>query len=862
MSSYQSASQRASRQAAAELEIDEGDAPFHQSRQVTRLALGDDDAAILAAAGPVRPRDRAASLHVLPPSPTVNAAAAPPSATEREGEGSWQAVQPSGSPLVRDGASGYTSHGATRNGSVTELANGSGNASLSNHRHLERMALPRDARGVPFEPSQPNYGQVLSFAEEEARDRRRAEQRQQAARSPRTPRASVSTPRTTEKPQSLSSTTASRTAPAAAAVAATSSATPTKPRPLSAAQLARLEKLAAPKRQAEPAVEPEHTPYINPTSSLGGSSSGVIFDRLYASQKQQQQQPSSPMEATTPRSSPTPRSRYASRHTPVSVASTQSQEMLLQRLSQPKRQTEAHRDASGVVTYNPYGSVKRYYGGTTPITGATAPAPAPVVVRGGNPRIPNVTWDAVDRRALPRATPAASSAVGNGTACVECGHALPQQTVEVVTQPSYGPPASAVEVLPPRSGAPGRPVAATTATSAVQVSAPTVVASAPAKTTGSRPPIVVRTRRFVPQSEEEEGDRETTEETVVVAAAPQPVEATRRRTVSASASRASPAPEAPPAPPAAVVVAATSAPAPATREAASAPTPPPAAPLPAVAHSVKAAPPTSSSAAEPTTRPVVQATRRRSSSNSLPAPAVEPSAEAAPTQEEAPPPPPAPVESARPAAVQATRRAPRSSPPPPPPPPAAEAAPAPVHGVVQAVRREPRAPSPPAPAAAPVATTTTLTPALPPPAPAEKTETVTLENDVEEAVSKTSDEDAAAESSTKDSYGVKDAHESDGEGEQLWRVAPPMAKSSAAPKTQPMTSVYDRLAPPPLPVDKLKTPRHTYKKKCVRPPKPEVLKEEEFACRLDDSSPEPLQPVVIHKKPKTVHKKAAKSKKL
>ena len=941
MLAHQSASQRASLQAAAELAIDEGDVPYHNSRPIPHLALGADDEAVLAAAGPLRPRERIVPLQGPTPALSTSALAStndPACATEKET--SWQEVPQSSSP-VSSHHNGLSNADNTRNNSVSGVQDGT---LSSSQRHLARMAQPRDSRGVPFKPAQPNYGQVLSFAEEEERDRRLAEQRMQRAKSPRTPRASL-TPRLRDRPQSPSSPTN----PINGAAATATATTPPKPRPLSAALQARLEKLATPKQYPSPTEhEPERpsrprsiTTPANHNGSVDGAVSSSIFDRLYASRKQ-----TSPLseEAESHASPSHPRPRYGPAHTPVTTPSSQQQEAVFQRLSQPKNKSPAHKDANGMVEYNPYSPMKKYYGGTTVITSpptsaAGGPSPISSPASGqGNARIPKPTWDMVDRYALSRSPQLAMNASAS-CVCTECRRALPKQTVAVVGQPTVSissgaamaATTSTAQPLPLRPAAPVRPVAATTA------DASTVVPSAPAKPSGTKPPIVVRTRRYVPPAEEEEGEAAKKEQppattVAAVATAPQPVKATRRRSVPVSMQQDSPLPEKTPAavvaspaplPPETVAAAgpvqpAVAAPrrsggAPVTatvKEAAPTPAPTPAPTSPhasaaATAPTIKPAPTT---VAEPTTRAAVQATRRRSSSSSaVPRATTEPANDAAAAggTTASPPPlsPPAaaggttasPPPPSPPAAAGGTT----ASPPPPFPPeaapvvatmketpapvaaasrctPAATAAmiPSPTCGVVQAVKR---AASPPAPAAAPTASTATLTAVMPVTAaaspPSSSVSRSPSEAEAKEGAEANPQEGSAAEEKEVNAVVEVEvvAHVGNDEGddgqqgqteeESLWRVAPPRAKPTSSAKARAGKSVYERLAPPPIPEDKLKLHRHTYKKRCVRPPKPEILKDEDFACQLEDFSPEPRRPVMIKKKkPVTALKKTTAAK--
>lgn len=924
MLAHQSASQRASLQAAAELAIDEGDVPYHNSRPIPHLPLGADDEAVLAAAGPLRPRERIVPLQGPTPALSTSALAStndPACVTEKET--SWQEVPQSSSP-VSSHHNGLSNADNTRNNSVSGVQDGT---LSSSQRHLARMAQPRDSRGVPLKPAQPNYGQVLNFAEEEERDRRLAEQRVQRAKSPRTPRASL-TPRLRDRPQSPSSPTN----PINGAAATTTATTPPKPRPLSAALQARLEKLATPKQYPSPTEhEPERpsrprsiTTPANHNGSVDGAVSSSIFDRLYASRKQ-----TSPLseEAESHASPSHTRPRYGPAHTPVTTPSSQQQEAVFQRLSQPKNKSPAHKDANGMVEYNPYSPMKKYYGGTTVITspptsavGGPSPISSPASGQ-GNARIPKATWDMVDRYALSRSPQLAMNASAS-CVCAECRHALPKQTVAVVGQPTVSissgaavaATTSTAQPLPLRPAAPVRPVAATTA------DASTVVPSAPAKPSGTNPPIVVRTRRYVPPAEEEEGEAAKKEQppatmVAAVATAPQPVKATRRRSVPVSMQQDSPLPEKTPAavvaspaplPPQTVAAAgpvqpAIAAPrrsggAPVTatvKEAAPipAPTPAPASPHASAAATAPTFKPAPTTVAESTTRAAVQATRRRSSSSAVPRATTEPANDAAaaggttaspppPSPSAAAggttalPPPPFPREAAPVVATMKEASAPvaaasRCTP-------AATAAmiPSPTRGVVQAVRR---AASPPAPAAAPTVSTATLTAVMPVTAaaspPSSSVSRSPSEAEAKEGAEANPQEGSAAEEKEVNAVVEVEvvAHVGNDEGddgqqghaeeESLWRVAPPRAKPTSSAKARAGKSVYERLAPPPIPEDKLKLHRHTYKKRCVRPPKPEILKDEDFACQLEDFSPEPRRPVMIKKKkPVTALKKTTAAK--
>jgi hypothetical protein len=907
---YQSASQRAALQAAAELSIDEGDTPFYDSKPIPRLALGEDEEAILAAAGPVRPRELSISSLHAPPALSANVVKATGeavgSATEQE---ALRHDRPpsSSSPLSNNGGNpSYHTPSPLTNNSCAYYASAGGNLS-SSQRHLEKMAQPRDPHGVPLQPAQPNYGQVLSFADEEERDRRRAEQRLLRAKSPRTPRSSL-TPRVTDRHHSFSSSThASPASPAErSGTAATTSTTP-RPRPLSAAQQARLEKLAAPKKYTSPteeAAEAERLSRPRAAAAAGdrAGSSGV-FDRLYASRKHtssvsEEAAEEAAEEVSSPFSlpPPPPRPRYGATHTPVTAQSTQPQDAVFNRLAQPKNRPQKHRDANGVVEYNPYSPVKRYYGGTTvisapPTSSAAHGGPSPTIQQTaaagrGNSRIPKATWDMVDRSALPKSQPSPPAAAATTCACAECRHALPSQTIEVVAQPVSGgsasPAAAAATITTSSTAQPHashppastRPITATTVTTAVaEISAPTVVQSALVKPGGTKPPIVIRTRRYVPPTAEEQAVEES------AVPAPQPVEATRRRSAPVSVQRESPSPE-------------SRAPVVAAPVAAAAPPPVevPAKSLAAVVrqcapvkasvkentsasasaavsmvHSVKPLPDTA--AAEPVKRAAVQTTRRQSST-SAPRSATEPSNDTPLEATRTSPPRPAPVPAAAPVAAAKVTPTPTVTV-------AAAATPvvgpvqAPTHTAVQAVKRTPRAPSPVAPAAAPVVSTATLKCAVPTVPSSSSSSCAAVRSPVEVAVvsgaevGHASDHAAARAEAGDKSLEPGDKKQSDGKAEEepLWRVAPPTPKSTASPKARPGDSVYDRLAPPPIPEDKLMKHHHMHKKRCVRPPKPEILTDADFACQLEDFSPEPQRPIVVKKKPKTTRKKTAATKK-
>ncbi|KPI83515.1 hypothetical protein ABL78_7447 [Leptomonas seymouri] len=862
MSAYQLASRNMSQQAAAELAIDEGDAPFHKSRPIPRMTLGEDEEAVLAAAGPVRPRELSTSLYAQTPlsATAIAPISAPVSATEKEA--SWHEVRRSNSPTSHSNLSYHSPLHSPHSGSGKGLqarsshSHAVGGSFSSSQRHLERMAQPRNPKGAPIVPSQPNYGQVLSFTEEEEQDRLRAAQRLQRAKSPRTPRTSF-TSCLADKPQSIPTTTILHTSPMEKTPSAAAVIAPPKPRPLSAAQQARLEKLAVPKKHPSPLeAEPERVPRPRSTTTNGDStgSSSDVFDRLSISKKQT----SSPLsEGRQSHASLTPASQpgtnYSATHTPVSTQSTQSQGAVFQRLAQPKSKPQTHKDVNGMVEYNPYSPVKRYYGGTTTISVPPASSsaagddrsPTSHAAGWGKPRTPKVSWDMVDRSALIRSQPTLH--VPEEHVCAECGHTLQQQTADVVAQPTSGPSnkGSAAQPLPPRPVVAARPVAVTTAanSSTIQIGTSTVVQSAPAKPSGTKPPIVIRTRRYVPTTEEEaavvtEDAGKAVEETPQKAAepavaAPQPVQATRRRTAPVSLLPANPPPVIAAAPAvASVKPPSTAHPAPALAASVEvslkcltpAAAPPPS--HPPVAASVRAVKPVPVVAEEPTTRASVQASRRRSSSSTTGAldDTSHNSAAPAPTQ-----------------AAIATRCAASN---------VAEAptpTPTPTHGVVQAVERNPRRPlSSPVLAAAPEATTETLKPVLPaalvsPPLPPSSPYTAQ------------SPPEAEAGDGHKEEGGL-------GEAELPGPVASKVPKPTTSPKPRAGESVYDRLAPPPIPLNRLKTHSHLHKKRCIRIPKPEILTDEDFACQLEEFSPELRQPVVIRQKPKAEQKKEASEK--
>ncbi|KAK7200247.1 hypothetical protein NESM_000076500 [Novymonas esmeraldas] len=781
MPAYLSPSQLASQKAAASLAVDDGEdgTPYHDARPIARLPIDDEDAVTFA---PVQPRAQqpAKPRAVCPPLSSTAAEAANRSYNADSGA-AWAEVRrssPSPGPATPSGVAGSSTHNSRRGTRVDSIGGTHGGSpqhprsprtprsSIADRRQIERLALPRDEQGSVVKPAEPNYGRVLNFTEEEERQRQQQrEQLQEGRRSPRTPRGPTT-------PRAERARAASALAPPPRHEARPRQAP--APAPMTAAQVAYLEKLAAPKKPPPTPTEvgngapPRRTPSTAAPAGVGAAGpqrgGSSAFDRLAAPKRVA----AAPLDESTPPPSHRPRSH--SSNAPASVQQ-QRQDHHLSRLSQPKqRATSAHRDPGTPAECVSGGPRKRYYGGTTMIAVPTStagpgglPPPQPHVGGGHSGRVPDATWEAVARHTERRASSTAASASLPSDPHTEGAAVPPQQVQRIASVAPAGsaaaPAASTVTLAEPVTVLRQLPLRPPTPTPAPSGDGSTQVPSAPAKRTGSKPPIVVRTRRYVPPEEEQSTDAAKTsaadsaQQERSTTPVPQPVEATRRRAGTPPVSSASPTPPASEMPPSVATATTTSA------ETTPHPSPAPAPP----AH---AAPPASSSSKTGTASPpqpavaAVQATKRRS-----PLPAAAPAT--------------APVPATAPAAAPA-------------PPPEVEAAPteAPAPAEAPALR----SPPPTVPSPAPSTTPASIE-ALPAPSPA----------------------------------------------------VPAAAASAAAGRGTPSSSSAAK--------NGLRKVTHTKPQRT----KPEVLRDEDFACKLDDAPLEPRYPVIKKKPPPATKAPATKA---
>ncbi|CAG9577984.1 hypothetical protein LMJF_29_2430 [Leishmania major strain Friedlin] len=546
MSTHFSSSKLASQKAAASLLVDD-DAPYHDSRPIARLPLDDDGMAVLPLPQAVQYATDSGSV-----SPLLSSDADEEPSNEIGKNATWMELRKcsySTQPANHSGThtSQHDSHHGTRRSSASWTDGGSPQdrrtplthcTTSVDKRHIERLAQPRGAQGSLVRPAEPNYGRLLNFTEEEEQARGRAQQHcRKSLRAPSSP----ITP-SLEQTQSMGSQPPP-SRPESKHHAAVANAA------LLASQRAYYEKLAAPKKcpaafavgGAPPPSQTSSTTDAGTPTSLTSSTaaaprrgSSSIFDRLAV--------PKKPVAACSEEAMPLPERRPRSHSFYARVLTPPQHDLYLQCLSRPKnRSASSHRDPRAPVESNLHIPQKRYYGGTTAIsvspgTPASTGLPPPSSHAGGrrNGRVPSASWEAVASYAERRPLSTAASCFPPSGLCAECGTALQQQTCTVSSQPTlsgaaalHGVMVKQVAVLPhqPLPTAP-----ATNGDGLVQVQ------SAPAKSTGSKPPIVVRTRRYVPPSEEQGAEAagqlasRAAKQESPAAPAPEPVEAVRRRT--------------------------------------------------------------------------------------------------------------------------------------------------------------------------------------------------------------------------------------------------------------------------------------------------------------------------------------------
>ncbi|CAJ1029936.1 hypothetical protein, conserved [Leishmania lindenbergi] len=541
MPAFLSPSQRASQQAAASLLVDEGETPYHNSQPIARFPLDDNDEVFV----PVRRVQHAAKLGAAC-SPLSPAAEECPF-NETEKDAAWTEVLQSSRSSQLDNHSGTHVFYPNRHCSA-RLRSGSGtdggglqysrtprarSTSTVDQRQIDRLAIPRGVHGTVMRPAVPNYGRLLNMTEEEERDRLREQQRYH--KSLRTLKFSMAPcveraqPARAQPPPSCPESKY-HTAPATAAS--------------SAAQKAYYEKLTAPKKAPPlPAADSGAPLCRTPLAAIAPSRDiNSTLDRL-----------AMPKKTVTARSeeATAPPQRGTLSHSSNARAPTQ---LHLQRLSHPKQQTASSHHSSHVcVEYNSYISRKRYYGGTTVISAtsdmpsSTGLQPSPShVSRRHSGRVSSASWNAVASRVERRGSSTRTSSSMASAPCAVCGTAAPQQAYRVLSQPipftaaaSHRVTVEQAAVLLPQSHPPAP---------ADNENGSTRVQSTPAKCRGSKPPILVHTRRYVPPLEEQDAEAadqlasRTAKQESPEAPAPAPVEAVRRRsatlTVSAEMAKA------------------------------------------------------------------------------------------------------------------------------------------------------------------------------------------------------------------------------------------------------------------------------------------------------------------------------------
>ncbi|GET90535.1 hypothetical protein, unknown function [Leishmania tarentolae] len=531
MSAHFSASKLAAQKAAASFLVNDDDTPYHDSRPVARLPLDDDCSVVVPLAQAVP--------HVTEPDSVSHLF----SSTAEEGpsyetgkDAAWMERRKSGHSTQLTNHSGtHTSYYDSHHGTGLNSASWTDDGSMKNprtppthcisttdKRHIERLALPRGAQGSGSRPAEPNYGHLLNFTDEEERERHRV--RQHSSKSPRT-RPSPIMPRLEETQATRIQPPLSR--PESKHHTAVSNGA------LSPAQKAYYEKLAAPKKCPPASAADGSTPGpVSSTAAARRRSNSSSFDRLAM--------PKKPFATCSEESMP-PTGRQSHSHSSCAhVLTPQQQDRQLQRLSKPKHgSASSHRDVCAPVEPKLPTSKKCYYGGTTAISvspgtpissGLALTSPHPNGRHNG--RVPNASWEAapsyLERRPLSTVT---SCSVLSGS-CTQCGSALPQQVLTVSSQRTVSntvaPQEATVEQRVVSSHKP-HPTAAANGDGVRPVQ------SAPAKSTGTKPPIVVRTRRYVPPSEEQDTEAagqsvsRTAMQESPAAPGPKPVEAVRRR---------------------------------------------------------------------------------------------------------------------------------------------------------------------------------------------------------------------------------------------------------------------------------------------------------------------------------------------
>ncbi|KAG5473617.1 hypothetical protein LSCM4_03687 [Leishmania orientalis] len=530
MAASLSPSQLAAQEAASSLMVDDDGTPYHDSRPIPRLPIDGDVAVSFA------------PIKVIKGATDPRGVCSPLSAAAEEGlfhgtgkNTTWMEVQQSTRPPPSASYSGrhacnHDSHLST----VSRTDSGSPQRArvhrdrTADPRHLERLAQPRGNQGSSNRRLKPNYGRLLNFEEEEERYRQLEQQRRDQPLSPSRGSNPCAETARSARTQSQSSLTESEyhASPATTAMPAT--------------QMAYKEKLATPKkaypvRMVGSDSPPRRTSLAETAPHRGD---GNTFDRLAA--------PTKPTAPSFDESIPSPlrQTRFSSC---ISRASTplqrpEQQVLYQQRLAMLKQGTAlSQRFPHAPAGHDLHTTKKRYYGGTTVISAspsktcpATLPLPPPPLAGGRRSGgVPRASWEDLANYSERRASaPAASSSLSPGL-CTACRTALPQQAYTVSSQSVPIGIASGckgtVEEVPAVQLKLSYPAPAASS------DGPTLVQSTPAKATGSKPPMVVRTRRYVPPSDEQDTEAvgqsasDLAKEEGPAALAPEPVEAVRRR---------------------------------------------------------------------------------------------------------------------------------------------------------------------------------------------------------------------------------------------------------------------------------------------------------------------------------------------
>lgn len=337
--------------------------------------------------------------------------------------------------------------------------------------------------GVPPQSSQPNYGRLLNFTEEEEEDQqRRAGQRGRSPRTPRTPRRELCavTPSVQNKRLERLAAPRNRASPAADLERERKGSRPAGEKAnqvMSAKQTDNFyNRLSAPKKH--------HTA----TDSFGDSRGGTELPQRalsphYAAHIDRLAQPKYSLSSNN--SSSNGQLGSQNQGNPSRPPTAKCSTRLLQ-LSQPRPQTQAHEDPQALIP-------KRYYGGTTIVSKPTPEQPlksrARSVSKPISKRVPPPTWDTLPRRSFSQSISAKRNSVATSEQCVSCKAPVPQQAQRVTCASTDDATTSAVAL-------PHSPVVA----ESLHV---TVVHSTPVKTTNSKPPLVIRARRYVPPDETE-----------------------------------------------------------------------------------------------------------------------------------------------------------------------------------------------------------------------------------------------------------------------------------------------------------------------------------------------------------------------